>query len=66
MENKGNEMKVWMVMGGWEFEGDQGDSLRLFDCKSTAGAYCDELKKFGYDYIDCKVMSVIEGSALAA
>jgi len=59
-------MQVWMVMGGWEFEGDHGDSLRLFDCKSMAKAYCDELKEFGYDYIDCKIMSVNMQSALAA
>lgn len=64
--NKGNEMQVWMVMGGWEFEGDHGDSLRLFDCKSAAEAYRDELKEEGYDYIDCKVMNVLMESALAA
>ena len=63
--NKGNEMQVWMVMGGWEYEGDHGDSMRLFDCKSTAQAYRDELKEEGYDYIDCKVMDVCMESALA-
>jgi hypothetical protein len=62
---KGNEMQVWMVMGGWEYEGDHGDSMRLFDCKSTAQAYRDELKEEGYDYIDCKVMGVCMESALA-
>ena len=59
-------MQVYMVMGGWEFEGDHGDSLRLFDCKSAAQAYRDELKVEGYDYIDCKVMDVNMNSALAA
>jgi hypothetical protein len=54
------------VMGGWQYEGDHGDSLRLFDCKSAAKAYSDELKKEGYDYIDCKVMNVYMESALAA
>jgi hypothetical protein len=63
---KGNEMQVYMVMGGWEYEGDHGDSLRLFDCKSTAQAYRDELKDFGYDYIDCKVIPVNMQSAIAA
>ncbi len=58
-------MQVWMVMGGWQ-DGADGDSMRLFDCKSTARAYCDELKKEGYDYIDCKVMGVCMESALAA
>ena len=59
-------MQVYMVMGGWDYEGFSGDSLRLFDCKSAAEAYRDELKKEGYDYIDCKVMPVIMESALAA
>lgn len=66
MEIKENAVQVWMVMGGWEFEGDHGDSLRLFDCKSAAEVYRDELKKEGYDYIDCKVMNVYMESALAA
>ena len=40
--------------------------MRLFDCKSAAEAYRDELKKDGFDYIDCKVMPVIMESAIAA
>lgn len=59
-------MQVWVVMGGWQYEGDDGDSLRLFDCKSQAQAYRDELKEQSYDYIDCKVMGVCMESAIAA
>ena len=59
-------MQVYMVMGGWEYEGDHGDTLRLFDCKSAAQAYRDELKEEGYDYIDCKVIPVNMQSAIAA
>ena len=59
-------MQVWMVMGGWDYEGFSGDSLRLFDCKSAAEAYRDELKEFGYHYIDCKVMPVVMDSAIPA
>ncbi len=57
-------MQVWMVMGGWQ-DGADGDSMRLFDCKSSAVAYREELKEEGYDYIDCKVMDVCMESALA-
>jgi hypothetical protein len=59
-------MQVWMVMGGWQYEGFDGDSMRLFDCKSSAQAYRDELKEESYDYIDCKVMDVCMESMLAA
>jgi hypothetical protein len=64
--NKGNAMQVWVVMGGWDYEGFDGESLRLFDCKSTAQAYRDELKEQSYDYIDCKVMDVCMESAIVA
>ena len=63
---KGNEMQVYMVMGGWNYEGFDGDSLRLFDCKSAAEAYRDELKEESYDYIDCKVIPVNMQSAITA
>ena len=59
-------MKVWMVMGGYDYEGFSGDSLRLFDCESKAKAYREELKEEGFDYIDCKVMPVEQGSLLLA
>jgi len=60
-------MFVYSVMGGWDYEGFDGESLRLFDCKSAAEAYGDELKEqFSYDYIEVKVMEVQQHSAIAA
>ena len=58
--------QVYSVMGGYDGEGFDGASLQLFDCKSTAEAYRDELKEFGYDYVQVKVINIVEGSALAA
>ncbi len=59
-------MQVYSVMGGWDYEGFDGESLRLFDCKSAAEAYRDELKEMSYNYIECKVMDVLMHSALAS
>ena len=59
-------MKVWMVAGGYDCEGYCGETVRLFDCKSTAVAYRDELKEEGYDYIYCEAMDVCMESMLAA
>ncbi len=62
----GNEVKVYAVMGGWDYEGEDGDSLQLFDCKSAAEAYAEKLKEENYDYVTVKVMDVLMHSALAA
>jgi len=65
--NKGNEMQVYSVMGGWDYEGFDGDSLQLFDCKSSAEVYAKAIKKvFNYDYVTVKVIEVQQHSALAA
>ena len=64
--NKGNEMKVYSVMGGWYSEGFDGDSLQLFDCKSAANAYSKELQLGLYDYAYVKEMEVQMHSAIAA
>ena len=66
MGNKGNEMKVYAVMGGISYEGECGYSLRLFDCKTAADAYAKELEDGDFDYAEVKVLNVIEGSAIAA
>jgi hypothetical protein len=58
-------MKVWSVMGGWDYEGFDGKSLQLFDCKSAAEAYRDELKEKFYDYVECKTIPVCMKSLLA-
>ena len=59
-------MQVYSVMGGYDYEGFSGDSLQLFDCKSTAEAYAKELQLGFYDYVEVKVMEVQMHSLLAA
>jgi hypothetical protein len=58
--------KVYAVIGGFDYEGEDFDSLRLFDCRSTAVAYHKELTEVeGYDYALMKVQDVVMESALA-
>jgi len=59
-------MQVYSVMGGYDYEGFSGDSLRLFDCKSAAQAYAKELEEGFYDYVEVKVMDVLMHSAIVA
>lgn len=61
----GTQMKVYAVIGGWDYEGEDFQSLRLFDCFSTADAY---LKQLGeqYDYAKMDTREVIMESAIAA
>ncbi len=60
-------MKVYAVIGGWDYEGESFDSLRLFDCYSTANAYREELTEdHGYDYARMEVREVDMQSLLAA
>ncbi len=66
MENKGNEMQVYAVMGGFDYEGECGYSLQLFDCKSAADAYAKELEKGDFDYAEIKTLNVQMQSAIAA
>jgi len=35
--------KVYAVIGGFDYEGEDFKSLRLFDCFSTADAYVKQL-----------------------
>ncbi len=43
--------KVYAVIGGWDYEGQNFKSLRLFDCFSTAVAYQKHLEEVeGFDY----------------
>jgi hypothetical protein len=59
MNNAQNQMKVYAVIGGWDYEGEDFASLKLFDCFSTANAYSIYLEENeGYDYSRCKVMTV--------
>ena len=60
-------MKVYAVIGGWDYEGESFESLRLFDCFSTADAYVKHLAdEQGYDYARCEVREVNMESALCA
>jgi hypothetical protein len=68
MENNATQMsKVYAVIGGWDYEGEDFQSLRLFDCFSTANAYVVRLEEHeGYDYSRLDVREVIMQSLLAA
>jgi hypothetical protein len=58
--------KVYAVIGGWDYEGESFDSLRLFDCRSTAVAYHQELTEVeGFDYALMREQDVNMESALA-
>ena len=59
-------MEVYAVIGGWDYEGEHFDSLRLFDCKSAAEAYSKELEEGGYHYTELEVREVNFQSAIVA
>ena len=57
--------KVYAVIGGFDYEGEDFKSLRLFDCFSTANAYRVYLEEQeGYDYSKMDVREVNIESAL--
>ena len=59
--------KVYAVIGGWDYEGEDFKSLRLFDCFSTADAYLKDLQEQqGYDYSLMETREVCMESALCA
>ena len=59
-------MKVYAVIAGADYEGEEFRTLRLFDCKSAADAYAQELEKqFGVDYVLNEEREVSFESALA-
>ncbi len=58
-------MKVYAVIGGWHYEGEHFESLRLFDCKSAAEKYQEFLtKEDGFDYVLSGVREVCMESAI--
>ena len=60
-------MKVYAVIGGWHYEGEDFRSLRLFDCLSTANAYMHDLEDVqGFDYTILETREVCMESALCA
>ena len=66
MTNNKSQMKVYVVIGGWEYEGEHFDSLRLFDCKSAAEAYSKQLEEGDYEYALIEEREVNFESAIAA
>ena len=58
-----NSTKCIAVIGGTDYEGESFDSLRLFDCQSTADAYKAEIKG-EFDYVLMKVLPVSQYSVM--
>ena len=63
--NNTQTMTVYVVIGGCDYEGESLHSLKLFDCKSSALKYEEELKKGFYDYVIVREQDVIMESALS-
>jgi len=53
--------QVYCVQGGWNYEGENIASLRVFDCKSTAEKYKEQITE-DYDYVLMITREVIMGS----
>jgi hypothetical protein len=59
-------MKVYAVIAGTDYEGEDFRTLRLFDCFSTADAYLRYLEEdAGYDYSMMDTREVCLESVLA-
>ena len=60
-----SKTKVYAVIGGYNYEGEDFKSLRLFDCFSTADAYMKHLESSGgWDYALMDTREVIMESAI--
>ena len=57
------QTKCIAVIGGTDYEGECFDSLRLFDCQSTANLYKANLQQ-DFDYVLMKVKDVSQYSAM--
>lgn len=58
-------MQVYAVIGGHDYEGEDFDSLKLFDCKSAAEKYKEELENEFFDYVLMEIKEVNMESAIA-
>jgi len=59
--------KVYAVIGGIDYEGENFNSLKLFDCKSAATAYMKWLEEVdGFDYAIMETREVNLESAIAS
>ena len=57
--NNAQTMEVYAVIGGINCEGEDFNTLRLFDCRSAADLYRQELEiDLGYDYALMEVREV--------
>ena len=54
---------VYAVIAGIDYEGEVFDTLRLFDCKSSANAYAAHLED-NYDYVKVELRGICMESAL--
>ena len=62
-----NMMQVYVVIGGYDYEGCNFDSLKLFDCKSAAEEYRGHLQdQWNYDYVHLDIKSINLESKIAA
>ena len=58
--------RAYAVIGGWDYEGEDFNSLRLFDYHSAAVAYSKELvDEQGYDYSKCEMRLIEQIPALS-
>ena len=53
----------YAVIAGIDYEGEVFDTLRLFDCKSSADAYAAHLDQ-DYDYVKVELRGICMESAL--
>ena len=60
-------MKVYAVIAGADYEGEDFNTLRLFDCLSAAKAYAEHLEgQLGNDYALIEEREVCLESAIGA
>ena len=60
-------MKVYAVIAGEDYAGQDFDTLRLFDCLSAADAYAKDLEQqFGVDYVLIEKREICLESTLCA
>ena len=58
--------RAYAVIGGWDYEGEDFNSLRLFDYHSAAVAYSKDLvDEQGYDYSKCEMRLIEQIPALS-
>jgi hypothetical protein len=57
--------KVYAVIGGFDYEGENFRSLRLFDCFSAADAYMKQLES-ECDYVLMETREINMESAITA